>query len=346
MSGPHEEGRVGLRSTLRRAVDDRGRPVRRLSIKDLKRAARSDHPGLAMLANRLRAAIRSESRRNTPDRVVLMVSLTIGVLVGNAVLMTTLISWYRLRGSGLAVLSLLGLIAVANLMLRCYVRRGAMASLARTAVAEGACGSCAFSLRGAPQEPDGMIVCPECGAAWRAERVVAPYWDRPAFPVLRRRFLAWITPGVRNPGLLFAPDDRGRYVQCPDSRLMRVRPALLDGVPPEERRELRRAMRRVGRWRRVLLLLALSWIPGTLFYGWWELYQAEGIGVWIHLAVTVPIALVVLAIPAGSAFGGPHGTSRVTARRGRCGSCLESLDGAPVDSENRRICRRCGAAWL
>ncbi len=355
-STPHQDARVGLSSTFQPLLDDRGRPIRRLDRADLVRAARSDNPGLAMLAARLRAAIRSECRRNTPDRVVLMVALILGVFFTYGVATTIAVSTLRVRGAGIGLLILIALIFAANRAYRWYVRRGALAQIARTAVAEGVCGSCAFSLEGTIADQDGRVVCPECGAAWRCDRIVSPFWERPAVPVLRWNLLAWLTPGSRGLRGLSAPDDRGRYVQSPDSRLMMVRPELRAELSPAEAAALRRSMRRVGRWWRVLLMLAFSWLPSGLLLLCWFLYtDGERLAVWIILfGIATPILLVVLCIPLGSAFGGPHRTARVIVRHGRCGSCLHPLTAppappvapTPIDSEGRRTCPRCGAAWL
>lgn len=39
--------------------------------------------------------------------------------------------------------------------------------LAAAVGAEGVCASCAYRLDDLPVEPDGCVVCPECGAAWK-----------------------------------------------------------------------------------------------------------------------------------------------------------------------------------
>ena len=35
-------------------------------------------------------------------------------------------------------------------------------------LASGFCPACAYQIAGVPPEPDGCMVCPECGAAWQA----------------------------------------------------------------------------------------------------------------------------------------------------------------------------------
>ena len=341
------EGRVGFASTFRPLLDDRGRRIRRLRPADLKRAARSENPRLALLANRLSAAMKSEGRRYTPDRVVLTVVLVIGVFVAYGVIGGLLIGRMGAAGSLIGLTVFVGLVVAASKLYQVYVVRGALGQLARTAVAEGVCGSCAFSLEGTPADADGAVTCPECGAGWDADRVVAPFWSRPAMPVLRTSVLAWLAPGVRAASALFAPDDRGRYVPCPDSRLLRVRRDLIGEIPAEERRALVRAMRRVGRWWRVGLMLLLSWMPAGLLYFAWRIWVEDPMaGFWFFLILVLPVLVGVLMVPLSSAFGGPHRTARVAVRHGRCGSCLARLDEAAADDRGRAVCGRCGAAWL
>ncbi|MCC5821771.1 MAG: hypothetical protein LAT64_00620 [Phycisphaerales bacterium] len=343
----HEDARTGLGATFRPLVDDRGRPIRRIQRADLLRAARSDNPGLAMLANRLRAAIRSESRRNTPDRIALVVVLVLGVMFLFFTTSAFLSMYLHPRGAGVSLLVLVLLIWGSRRLYSGYVRRGALGQIAWTAVAEGVCGSCAFSLEGAPPDADGHTVCPECGAAWRQERIVSPYWSKPAVVILRPSILPWVLPGVRRANELFTPDDRGRFVQSPDSRMRTVRRELLSAVSPEEQRTIIRAMRRCGCWWRALLTLVLLVMPAYFFYLAWLAHRHNDvIGFWILLALASVILLSIASVPMTSAFCGPHRTARVLVRHGRCGSCLTPLDGAPADDQGRRVCEHCGAAWL
>lgn len=345
----HAEARVGFRSTFRALRDDRGKPIRRLNQNDLQRAARSENPGLAAVAQRLKAAAKSERRRTTPDRVVLSAALSLSFFlcfeIVARLLSVLLVGGYQ----GLVTLTVfVGMVYVAYRTYLVYVLRGALGQLARTAVAGGVCGSCAFSLEGAVSDADGRVVCPECGAAWRAERIVAPFWTNPTVPVLRRRILASVTPGSRPPRELYTPDDRGRYVQTPDARLMRVRPELLADVSDSERRLLRCAMRRVGRGWRVAATIPLLLVPALAGWLAWILYWIENEP--IAAAIIAGFALVVLIptllVPVGSPFCAPRHTARVIVRHGRCGSCLAPLGHAGRDAEGRSVCDRCGSAWL
>lgn len=53
--------------------------------------------------------------------------------------------------------------------------------ICRLALAESSCPACGYLLSGALSEPDGCVVCPECGGAWRADRV-GPGPGEPAAP--------------------------------------------------------------------------------------------------------------------------------------------------------------------
>ncbi|MFG0285255.1 MAG: hypothetical protein ACF8R7_12600 [Phycisphaerales bacterium JB039] len=39
-------------------------------------------------------------------------------------------------------------------------------AIARAHIGAGVCPACGYDLAGCPAEPDGCIVCPECGGAW------------------------------------------------------------------------------------------------------------------------------------------------------------------------------------
>ncbi len=52
-----------------------------------------------------------------------------------------------------------------------YVRRRRASDLTEVALNAGRCASCAYELADLPTEDDGCVVCPECHAAWKAERI-------------------------------------------------------------------------------------------------------------------------------------------------------------------------------
>ncbi len=58
------------------------------------------------------------------------------------------------------------------------VRRRRFRRLVEVYLSTGRCASCGYMLAGLAMEGDGCVVCPECGAAWRAERIGVEESDR------------------------------------------------------------------------------------------------------------------------------------------------------------------------
>lgn len=51
------------------------------------------------------------------------------------------------------------------------VRERKFSTIAGIHLMHGRCAGCGYALHDLPTEPDGCIVCPECNAAWKANRV-------------------------------------------------------------------------------------------------------------------------------------------------------------------------------
>ena len=52
-----------------------------------------------------------------------------------------------------------------------WVRRLKSARLAQIHLNHGLCPACAYTLKGLETQQDGCVVCPECSAAWKADRL-------------------------------------------------------------------------------------------------------------------------------------------------------------------------------
>lgn len=74
------------------------------------------------------------------------------------------------RAAFLGIISLQALSFAAVVSTVVVFRPAWMLARARQRVAAGLCGSCAYELAGVEPGPDGLTVCPECGAAWNASR--------------------------------------------------------------------------------------------------------------------------------------------------------------------------------
>ncbi len=347
MNDRHAESRTGFTATFRPLLDDRGEPARRISRADLLRAARSENTAIQGIARRIKHAIKSEGRRMTPDRVVLSVVAVFGVFMASGTVNGIVLPLLGFGGAGTGLLVFIGMIVLAHVVIQKYVRRGTLNQLARTAVAEGVCGSCAFPLGGVPLAEDGCYVCPECGASWLADRIVEPFWENPPVDRLRSGFVVALTPGVLPKDHLFAPDDRGRYVQTPDSRLSRVPAEIRASIPDAEWKRIRRSTRRVGMGPRWVLLFGLIWLPGLCVWAAWNSRLDGDIGLmWFFAVLAALFGSPILLIPFSAAFSIPHRTSRAIVRHGRCGCCVAPLGASPRDPQGRSICGACGSAWL
>lgn len=331
------------------AADDRGQPVALLGFADLKRVERDPNQRRAALARRLRDAVRAESRRSTPLRAVVMVTLIVVVWAAWAVVVTVAPSFRSVPIFWIVVV-------VSVVGFRFWARRAAAGNLARTAVAEGVCGACAYSLQDLATEPDGCLVCPECGAAWRAERITRPHWEGANAGVTYQP--GWLRRTVFNipsPRDLLAPDDRGRFVPVMDSYLKLLPPARRAEWGRARRRALVSRLRAVGRVPRALLAVVAT-LPCWLVVG--ALFVASGFSIagppargvspellWVAVVMTGVACLIGLAVFWSNRFGPPLKLVPVFRAAGVCASCGEDLGGVAAASDGCRACPECGAAW-
>ncbi len=94
--------------------------------------------------------------------------------------------------------------------------------LARILLADALCPSCGYGLADLPHEHDRCIVCPECGSAWRADRILreAHYKENPKdMPNARGLSVLW-RDGIGT-GALRIKDDAGTEQPLASPRLRR-----------------------------------------------------------------------------------------------------------------------------
>ncbi|MGD9690567.1 MAG: hypothetical protein AB7Q91_12595 [Phycisphaerales bacterium] len=323
--------------------DDRGAFFPLLDQADLKRAAEDIGNRRATLARHLRDCVRAESRRFTPERfgVGLVVSIALLCLVSFTI-------WVFPQTRPFSLLLLIAASVASMIIIRAYIRRRVAAQLATTAVAEGICGSCAYSLESAAHEPDGCVRCSECGAAWRRERIVRPHWSRAAIhlyePPWWMRFLLFI-PRSRDQ---LAPDDRGRFVRIVDSRLRLVSPSRKQELGAPRVLESRIAARRAGQSWRLLLTLPL-WIIGALIaYTMIGMAMSPrpdtaaliGLGIFTFLVIVSAILIVKSHL-----FAGPRWVIPAFRRLALCPCCARDLRAGEPDPDGCTTCPECGSAW-
>jgi hypothetical protein len=363
-----------------RVTDDSGRQFPLLSSSELARTARREkHEGLSETAHRLRRTLRTECRRITPDRLGVGIAVT---AVGAFVWLLGVMAFAAVGSAALgipgALIWLIALVALAARVLDGYTRGTAAQNFAATAVAEGACGSCGFSLEGAAPTPAGLVTCPECGAAWKFERMTRPRWTAPVMLPHPRRWWYRFVPGVRSELELWAPDARGCYVPLYDTRLLTLESSVRAAIPRAALIDLRRRLRRRTLWLRWLASSPLLMLAAYLLSQAVAFTRDDNIaGAWSVGAIAGVLGLLAIRVAASSAFTGPRGTAVEFVRAGLCPACAAPLPEfpawhpppppAPQDSvelkqptpadatrsapppptptANVAMCTRCRAAW-
>lgn len=290
----------------------------------------------------------------------------LSALIGIALLaglVLTLIGWASIRMgfanaytvSGVALLGL-GVTVLAIAVPR--RRRSDRRRLASAIVRFGICPHCVYSLDGASVREDGCVLCPECGSAWRRDRI-ARFSEHPFEHKIER-----VGPAIRRAcavmgGWRWTRDDR-------DERVPLFSRTLLATVDPEHPLETRRdtaerlwtCMTTDGgplRWTLgiviglAIMTLAIVGVPGQVM----ESLASSGEMMWFELGmITMQVLLfsaVAAAVVAGivwSDLGIPrHRVHRVMIEEDRCPCCGLTFESGECEDDGCATCGNCGAGW-
>lgn len=239
--------------------------------------------------------------------------------------------------------------AIAAVMLR---GRGPVAERAAADVLlrRGMCASCLYPLESLTPASDGCLVCPECGAAWKRERVRE--FDRfggPPGPEPARRLAGAVVSGILGDSNLGIRGEDHLGVAC---RL--VSTALRHEVasaPEATRARLiaaRRQMRRSGRAVRIVGAVVIGLVCWGLPLGLLAPAIVRG-PIGSPPVFVVAWALLIGAMMVASMLRSQWGCQRYDVVRAMldqrlCPSCAESLDGRDPDSYGIVRCV-CGRGW-
>lgn len=340
------------------SVDDAGAPIRPPPLAAITRA-RADDPALRVLQQRLRhgahsVSIQSSSAWHALSSMVgsILLFLFSAVIVG--VLVEHLLGQ---RAVGLACPLTVVVVFLVIRWLRTLEVHDAAGHVARSIVAEGLCGQCLYELVSTTTQTSGLSKCPECGAAWLAER-----WrvqtltlarrnasgsnTAPPSPSDRDAFLRWCLTH-RRPERTIA-DDRGNFTYAPRS--------WLDDFPDPPKSDAERAelaalsceIRAIAKMRRnkVIAMIALVALLALSLAAWMILGDRSLAidDLVFPLLFLIFVAAVIVAIN-GSELGiPPREVALCLASNGRCGACAHSLHDAPIEG-GLRVCPKCEAAW-
>lgn len=197
--------------------------------------------------------------------------------------------------------------------------------IARALRATGRCASCGYDTSGLTPDEAGLVTCPECGGAWRADRRrldegAYPRWERPR---------PWVTKFVR--------DDRGWRARMKYG----LSPSLI-GLRPRRKRAVFRACGRlsvasyVAGWLTFPVFIGLIIASFVYENGWLVLW---GIGLGLGLALVQSILWTIAKNVHSERI------RRALLEGGMCPCCDGRLPLEP-ESDGRRVCAECGAAFL
>jgi len=104
----------------------------------------------------------------------------IGGVLGWALWTVLFLPFTPLKGSllGNFLIPMIASIAVSTIIWFAsltWIRQRMFSRIADIHLEHGKCAGCGYELRDLPTENDGCVVCPECNAAWNADRIGAEY---------------------------------------------------------------------------------------------------------------------------------------------------------------------------
>ena len=241
-----------------------------------------------------------------------------------------------------AFAGVVGFLALMHVIRAAAARWGAE-QVAPVIVSEGLCAACGYNLHGSKPEPDGCIVCPECGAAWSASRV------RRSAP-----FVAGAA-GIDAAQVLELHSD-GRIVADARSHKVLVHSFSLTKVPrinqltQAQRQRLERIRRAEGipRYKDAMFVAGFS----TFFVGAGAGAKLSG----IYTTVTVRSAwlgagVAMFGVSAGAVLiyrarlRRPADPVGAMLRERMCPGCRSLLDGVAPATDGFVECPTCLAAW-
>lgn len=210
-------------------------------------------------------------------------------------------------------------------------------------VRAGRCAGCGYRLAELDADGDGFIVCPECGAAWRADRMSISRASGDA--AARRAVRVSLRPAVRLPAFSVRVDHRGRPMNCALYRPPKRAKSEYAERCSTASREILNPVRAKG----LLLMCALT-AAAIVLVGRMAYIFAENLTgpLWPVLAYLPPIAFLLLAallFHRGDSLVRRSAIEECTLAKGLCPSCWELLAGLPAEADGCTLCPECGAAW-
>lgn len=237
----------------------------------------------------------------------------------------------------------IGLIAYPLLVRRLMAREADR--IIKVLLEDGICPCCAYNFAGLDRSAS-MLTCPECGAAWRTERIARAEEFAPGSRPASRWRRPKGAPRVASPVLLGqVKDDRGRRVAMADRALRCA--VVSEGDADHARRVAlaRPELAEIGRVPRLLVagmfvalgvILLMTLVPAGLSAGGPVLGAVFGALMMVFMGSVAYRGA--LAYP-------PAKANAVLLKHGLCPSCAADLEGLAPGADGCVECVECGAAW-
>ncbi|MCA9277616.1 MAG: hypothetical protein H6815_02370 [Phycisphaeraceae bacterium] len=204
-------------------------------------------------------------------------------------------------------------------------------------VANGICGSCGYDIAGIPHDTMLLVRCPECGAAWHREYMVARD-EHPYEPGRRVGSLGVRQSEIFGRRAWVTKDDRRLYVPVVTRSLYDL--ALSTTKDDVHRKQLASVSTHVSKMHRNQLLLIFPFvIGGQVVAG-----SFTG-GSLLHLVLLIPV-IGIVAGSIGMILDIKPKQHRVACVQAKiCPSCVSLLHNAARAGDGCIVCSTCWAAW-
>ncbi|MDQ7012739.1 MAG: hypothetical protein Q9O74_02445 [Planctomycetota bacterium] len=212
------------------------------------------------------------------------------------------------------------------------------------AVRNGRCPACRYKLVDIEEDAQGFITCPECGAAWRADRLRAA--EAPGNPQARQATRSKLVQVLQFPKTSLTLDHRGRPASLVLYRPSKKKPG--DAYETRCQRASKAVYSRVsGRGALLsigLIVLGAGAFVCTLAYG---LLNPAGTPWWVYAIIPLMAALLFagLLFRRGELWVSLTTIEHETLAQSLCPSCWELLECIPPNTEGCTMCPECGSSW-
>lgn len=332
---------MGLRNGLIAGsqIDDRGRPTHLLNPAGFRDWPLRGDPRIALLV--LRVGLDAKPFRDVHSSLI-QFAFTFAIVGAILVVIVTSVHLWPSAPRWFPMAMFMGMsFAYGPIFRRVWIRfRGR--SIANLILAEGLCPSCGYNLHGVHTDSDACIVCPECGGAWRRERLqrTAPF-TAPASGTFA--FSRWERSRTHH---WSACDDRN-VVQSLQHASLR-RPIKLARDNQDRLQRLRNARRSIARlswtghamWAIVVCVIFITCTVVLIIVN-----NQLGTLLYASLLVLAPLG-VLIGIGWRSHFGASRrGTVRGMLMHRLCPCCADDFGTAIPDADGCTTCPTCLAAW-